>query len=66
MNIQFRKIINEIFDFTYSNSSIKVPAKVGIEIGKILHTGLFREEYEKRKVSFHFTTDELNLIKNFT
>ena len=64
MNIQFRKIINEIFDFTYSNSSIKVPAKVGIEIGKILHTGLFREENEKRKISFHFTTDELNLIKN--
>jgi len=52
MDIEFQKIVNELFDFTYSNSSIRVPEKVGIEVGKILHTGLFREEHEKFKFSF--------------
>ena len=65
MDIEFQKIVNELFDFTYSNSSIRVPEKVGIEVGKILHTGLFREEHEKFQFSFNYTEDELSLIKNF-
>jgi type I restriction-modification system DNA methylase subunit len=65
MDIEFQKIVNELFDFTYSNSSIRVPEKVGIEVGKILHTGLFREEHEKFQFSFNYSEDELSLIKNF-
>ena len=61
----FEKNINEIFDYTYSNTSIRVPSKVGVEVGKILYTGLFREEYENRKTAFNFSNSEIDLIRNF-
>jgi len=65
MSSIFEKNINEIFDYTYSNTSIRVPSKVGVEVGKILYTGLFREEYENRKTAFNFSNSEIDLIRNF-
>ncbi len=65
MSSIFEKNINEIFDYTYSNTSIRVPSKVGLEVGKILYTGLFREEYENKKIAFNFSNSEISLIRNF-
>ena len=65
MSSVFEKNINEIFDYTYSNTSIRVPSKVGVEVGKILYTGLFREEYENKKIAFNFSNSEIILIKIF-
>ena len=59
MSSIFEKNINEIFDYTYSNTSIRVPSKVGLEVGKILYTGLFREEYENKKIAFNFSNSEI-------
>ena len=59
MENDFQKKISSIFDYTYSNTSVRVPSQVGIEVGKILHTGLYREE--KEGYTYAFSIDPLDI-----
>ncbi len=63
MDIDFQKKITTIFDYTYSNTAIRLPSQVGIEVGKILHTGLYREEKEKKKIAFEFSPLQIKDIQ---
>lgn len=64
MDTDFQKRIITIFDYTYSNTSIRIPSQVGIEVGKILHTGLYREEKQKIPTAFEFTNSVVKSIQN--
>ncbi|MES2586503.1 MAG: N-6 DNA methylase [Pseudomonadota bacterium] len=63
MDIDFQKKITSIFDYTYSNTAIRLPSQVGIEVGKILHTGLYREEKEKKKIAFEYSPAQIKDIQ---
>src|SRR5690554_2213979 len=58
-NIDIQRIILDIFDYSYTNSPIKVPALTCREVGKILHTGMYLEEKEGRIPSFQFSPSDL-------
>jgi type I restriction enzyme M protein len=64
MDIDFQKKISTVFDYTYSNTSIRLPSQVGIEVGKILHTGLYREEKEKKKIAFDYDSSQIKEIQS--
>jgi type I restriction enzyme M protein len=63
MDSDFQKRITTIFDYTYSNTSVRLPAQVGIEVGKILHTGLYREERQGLQVAYDFAVSEIRSIQ---
>lgn len=63
MDADFQKRITSIFDYTYSNTAIRVPSLVGIEVGKILHTGLYREEHEAKKIAFDLSPITIKAIQ---
>ncbi|HIB84647.1 MAG TPA: SAM-dependent DNA methyltransferase, partial [Chromatiaceae bacterium] len=48
-----------MFDFAYSNSDIRIPAKTCKEVGKILHVGMYIEETVGKIPSFSFTDSEI-------
>ena len=64
MDSDFQKKIISIFDYTYSNTSVRLPSQVGIEVGKILHTGLYREEKEAYDIAFDYTPSEIKLLQS--
>lgn len=58
-NIDIQKIILDIFDYSYANSPIKLPAIACREVGKLLHTGMFIEEIKGQIPGFQFSPSEL-------
>ncbi len=66
MNNSFdiQKIILDIFDYSYTNSPIKVPALACREVGKILHTGMFLEEKRGVIPAFQFSKEELKKLQS--
>ncbi len=50
--LELERIIRRIFDYAYTNSSIRVPAVTCKEVGKILHVGMYLEEVENTRPGF--------------
>jgi type I restriction enzyme M protein len=56
------KIIN-IYNHLYANSFKKTPHGISIEVGKILHTGMFIEKKNKTKFAFSLNPKQLSDLK---
>lgn len=56
--------VNNIYNHLYANSFKRTPHGISIEVGKILHTGMFMEETTKSKAAFNFSQKQLNELKN--
>lgn len=56
--------VNNIYNHLYANSFKRTPHGISVEVGKILHTGMFIEEKNKAKKSaFNFTVRQLKEFK---
>jgi type I restriction enzyme M protein len=51
--------VNNIYNHLYANSFKRTPHGISIEVGKVLHTGMFIEEKNKEKIAFSFNQREL-------
>lgn len=51
--------INNIYNHLYANSFKRTPHGISIEVGKVLHTGMFIEEKNKLKTAFNFNSHQL-------
>lgn len=49
-----QKRIETLYDHLYANASFRTPSGISNEVGKILHTGLFRESVLKTSPAFVF------------
>ncbi len=58
-----QNIISDIFDYSYTNSPIRVPAKTCKEVGKIMHVGMFFEEHLKKVPAYNFNLNELKQLQ---
>ncbi len=58
-----QKIILDIFDYAYTNSTIRVPATTCKEVGKILHVGMFIEEHLKKIPGFSYSDKEIKELQ---
>lgn len=56
------KIVN-IYNHLYANSYKKTPHGISIEVGKILHTGMFIEEKNKLKTAFSLSQRQISDFK---
>lgn len=54
--------ISAIFDYSYTSTSIRVPATTCREVGKILHAGMFSEEVGGRIPAFSFSNEDLKKL----
>src|SRR5690606_3243903 len=55
---KLQKAITNIYNHLYANSEKKTPHGISNEVGKILHTGMFLEEYTLNKPAFVFNKSE--------
>jgi type I restriction-modification system DNA methylase subunit len=55
--------INNIYNHLYANSFKRTPHGISLEVGKVLHTGMFIEEKSKEKTAFNFTVRQLKDFK---
>ena len=55
--LQFK--VNNIYNHLYANSFKRTPHGISIEVGKVLHTGMFIEEMNKEKNAFNFNVRQL-------
>ncbi|MBD3892164.1 N-6 DNA methylase [Olleya marilimosa] len=63
-NVKLQKAITNIYNHLYANSEKKTPHGISKEVGKILHTGMYLEEYTLNKPAFVFTkTEEKNTLE---
>jgi type I restriction enzyme M protein len=62
-NIDMQKRILEIFDYSYANSPIRIPAKTCKEVGKILHVGMFLEESLGQIPGFSYSDKDLKQLQ---
>ena len=51
--------VNNIYNHLYANSFKRTPHGISIEVGKVLHTGMYMEEKSKEKTAFNFTIRQL-------
>lgn len=51
--------VNNIYNHLYANSFKRTPHGISIEVGKVLHTGMFIEEKNKEKIAFNFNPRQL-------
>jgi type I restriction enzyme M protein len=51
--------VNNIYNHLYANSFKRTPHGISIEVGKVLHTGMFIEEKNKVKIAFNFNPHQL-------
>jgi len=51
--------VNNIYNHLYANSFKRTPHGISVEVGKVLHTGMFIEENKKEKTAFNFTVKQL-------
>jgi type I restriction enzyme M protein len=65
-NRDLQKNILDIFDYAYTNSPIRIPAKTCREVGKILHVGMFIEEHLNQIPGYKFNLDELKQLQKET
>ena len=56
--------INNIYNHLYANSFKRTPHGISIEVGKVLHTGMFIEEKNKDKFAFSFNQRELKEFRD--
>jgi len=65
-NVKLQKAITNIYNHLYANSEKKTPHGISNEVGKILHTGMYLEEYTLNKPAFVFnkTEEKYTLEKN--
>lgn len=65
-NVKLQKAITNIYNHLYANSEKKTPHGISNEVGKILHTGMYLEEYTLNKPAFRFnkTEEKYTLEKN--
>ncbi|HEX7415543.1 MAG TPA: N-6 DNA methylase, partial [Bacteroidia bacterium] len=56
--------VNSIYNHLYANSFKRTPHGISIEVGKVLHTGMFIEEKNKDKTAFSFSHSQLNEFKS--
>lgn len=54
--------LKTIYDYSYTNSTVRTPTSIGKEVGKILHIGMYIEEVEQKKPAFSYSTSELKLL----
>lgn len=64
--------VNNIYNHLYANSFKRTPHGISVEVGKILHTGMYIEEKSKEKTAFNFSVKQLkefredeNIINSF-
>lgn len=60
-NAKLQKAVTNIYNHLYANSEKKTPHGISTEVGKILHTGMYLEEYTLNKPAFAFTKQEEKL-----
>ncbi|MCB0743159.1 MAG: N-6 DNA methylase [Ignavibacteriae bacterium] len=63
-NIKLQKAIINIYNHLYANSEKKTPHGISKEVGKILHTGMYMEEYSLNKPAFVFSQEERKMYLN--
>ncbi len=51
--------IARLYDHLYANAQVRTPNGISVEVGKILHTGMFVEEAQGRAPAFEFGRSEL-------
>ena len=56
--------VNAIYNHLYANSFKRTPHGISIEVGKVLHTGMFIEEKNKSKIAFSFNQRELREFRD--
>ncbi len=56
--LRLQKAITNIYNHLYANSEKKTPQGISNEVGKILHTGMYLEEYTLNKPAYIFTKTE--------
>lgn len=61
-NQSLQERINNIYDYAYTNSTVRTPTSIGKEVGKILHIGMYVEEVEQKKPAFSYSSIELKLL----
>ena len=54
--------VNQLYDHLYANSSVRTPAGIAAEVGKVLHCGMYLEEIEHKRPAFRFTKTELRSV----
>src|SRR5208283_5239500 len=54
--------VNQLYDHLYANSSVRTPAGIAAEVGKVLHCGMFLEEIDHKRPAFRFTKTELRSV----
>lgn len=55
---KLQKAITNIYNHLYANSEKKTPQGISNEVGKILHTGMYLEEYTLKKPAYLFSKSE--------
>lgn len=60
--LRLQKAITNIYNHLYANSEKKTPQGISTEVGKILHTGMYLEEYTLNKPAYLFTKTEEKLF----
>ena len=51
--MNFQTKIQNIFDYCYTSSNIRIPEKTCYELGKILHTAMYIEEHQNKIPALH-------------
>jgi len=51
--------VNNIYNHLYANSFKRTPHGISIEVGKVLHTGMYLEEKNKIRTAFNFNPRQL-------
>ena len=51
--------VNHIYDHLYANAPTRTPAGICAEVGKILHSGMFREECKKEHPAFDYDRNQI-------
>lgn len=66
-NIRLQKAITSIYNHLYASSEKKTPHGISNEVGKILHTGMYLEEYTLKNPAFVFNKSDEKIIleKNY-
>lgn len=60
--MNFQTQIQNIFDYCYTSSNIRIPEKTCYELGKILHTAMYIEEHQNKIPAFSFSKEVLELF----
>lgn len=61
--LELQQRIEKIYDHLYANASMRTPAGISAEVGKVLHAAMFKEEHSAAP-AFQFGRSELATLMN--